>query len=343
MHADRIAAAARLSAVKHTAVLTFGLFFFLPTSTRVQMAKSIVWLASQAGRLDELAQLPLELLDRVTMQRSLYAAIVNNHAGIVRFLLQAGAAIGKNAHLLQTALHTAARHDSADALRALIEANAGLNDADADRRSAVVTAVEHGATACLRVLLLAKAALETTNQHNYSPVCAAARNGDVSMLHLLLQHKASMDMRGPIASAARNGHVGAVHVLFLAKADIDSTDYHGCTPLIAAARSGHVAVMLLLLQAKADAMHCIHISDWSALSSAASAGHTAAVRCLLQHAPALAAVVTREWVWTAGGSVPAGSTPLDIARRFQHADVVALLVAATASAACAGPRDRGDT
>ena len=124
--------------------------------------------------------------------------------------------------------------------------------------------------------------------------------------------------------------MGAVHVLLLAKADIEST-FHGYTPLYAAAARGHVAIMLLLLQAKADAMHCIHISDWSALSSAASAGHTAAVRCLLQHAPALAAVVTREWVWTAGGSVPAGSTPLDIARRLRRNDIVSLIVAATSS------------
>ena len=294
------------------------------------MANRTAWLASQAGRLDELAHLPPELFDRVTLQRTLYVAVVNNHAGIVRFILQAGAAISKNAHLLRNAVHTAARHDSADALRALVKAKAGLNDADADRRSAVVTAVEYGATSCLQIFVLAKADL-TSTQNGWTPACAAAQNGDGSMLHLLIQHKASVDMQAPIAWAAKRGHVGAVHLLLLAKADVEAPHCHNYTPLITAANHGHVDVMLLLLQAKADAITCIPITGWSALSVAACEGHAAAVRCLLQHAPALTAVASREAIRSHNGDIPAGSTPLDIARRFHRADVIALLVAATSS------------
>ena len=295
------------------------------------MANSIVWLASQAGRLDELAQLPRELFDHVTLQRSLYVAVANNHAGIVRFLLRAGVTINNNAHLLRNALHAAARYDSADVLRTLVEGKADVNNATNRTWSAVVTAVEHGATACLQVLVLAKADL-TATKDDLTPVCAAARNGDMGMLHLLLQHKASADMRKPITLAALDGQVGAVHVLLLAKANIESSSCNlDSTPLIAAANHGHVAIMLLLLQAKADAMHCWKLSGWSALSAAASAGNTAAVRCLLQHAPALATVVTREPIWRGNVKFPAGTTPLDIARRFKHADVISLLVAATSS------------
>ena len=40
-------------------------------------------------------------------------------------------------------------------------------------------------------------------------------------------------------------------------------------------------------------------------------------------------MVTREHIWRPY-DIPAGCTPLDIARRFQYADVIALLMAATA-------------
>ena len=77
---------------------------------------------------------------------------------------------------------------------------------------------------------------------------------------------------------------------------MESACWNGGPPLYEAAKYGHVNVMLFLLRAKADAMHCNSIYGWSALSVAASAGHTAAARCLLQHAPALADVATRVYV-----------------------------------------------
>ena len=306
------------------------------------MGNHAIWPLSQAGRLDELAQLPEDIFDRATLERALCVAVANDHAEIVRFLLRA--AVKADARIMRydprvcldglynsaNALHTAARHDSADALRALVEAKAGVNEVTGTW-SAVVTAAEHGATACVGVLVSAKADL-TATKDDLTPVCAAAKSGDIGMLHLLLQHKASVDRWRPITLAAHHGHTGAVHVLLLAKADIEAGRSRACTPLNAAAGRGHVNVMLLLLQAKADAMHCSQIWGWSALSFAASAGHTAAVRCLLQHAPALAAVVScQEYRY-----IPAGSTPLDIARfrqrkNVKHAATISLLVAATSS------------
>ena len=289
------------------------------------MADCTVWLASQAGRLDELAQLPTELFDRVTLERALYVAVANDHAGTVCFLLRAG-----RMSLRHAPLNIAAWNNSADAMRELVKAKADIN-CNNGIWPAVVVAVEHRATACLRVLVLAKANLAATKYNGFTPVCVAAENGDIGMLRLLLQHKASADMREPITVAARHGHVGAVHALLLANAGIESTRCHGCTPLIAASYHGHVAVMLVLLQVKADAMHCSHIAGWSALSAAAIAGHAAAVRCLLEYAPALSTVATTGMFVCERGLVCTGSTPLDIARSFRHADVISLLVAATSS------------
>ena len=260
------------------------------------MADRTVWVASQAGCLDELAQLPPEIFDRVTLERALHVAAANDHAEIVRFLLRAG--VNKNsAHLswgasVNLAARSAARHDSANALRALIKAKARVHR-DRDW-PAVVAAAEHGATARAQVLALAKADLDATRCNGLTALGAAAQNGDISMLHLLLQHKASLDMQEPITSAARNGHMGAVYALILAKADIESAQCRESPPLYAAAKYGHVGTMLLLLQAKADTRYCRSACYALSVAASANGGHTAAVRCLLQHAPDLAAMVTRE-------------------------------------------------
>ena len=322
-------AAARRSATKHNAVLAFG-FFFLPTSTRAQMVNRTVWLASQAGRLDELAQLPPAMFNRVTLERALRVAAANDHAEIVSFLLRVGVTNQDAPAMARPPLQTAARHNSADAMHVLIEAKANAN-VDTSIWPTVVVAAENGATACVQLLAVAKADLAATDCNGFTSLCAAAQRGNISMLHLLLQHKASVDMREPITVAARHGHMNAVRALILAKADINSTDVNRVTPLIAAAQAGHADVLLLLLQSKADAMNFKPIPGWSALSAAATAGHTSVVRCLLHHAPALAAVVTRAHIRNIIGKIPAGSTPLDIARIYQHADVIALLVAATSS------------
>ena len=93
------------------------------------MANRIVWLASQAGRLDELAQLPPALFDDITLIQAVYVAASNDHAGIVRFLLRAGK--NNNTHLpwntfLNMSLNFAVWYDSADTLRALVLAKADL-------------------------------------------------------------------------------------------------------------------------------------------------------------------------------------------------------------------------
>ena len=152
-------------------------FFFPPTTTRVQMAESTVWLASQAGRLDELAQLPAESFDPLTLKRALQVAAANDHAEIVSFLLRVGVTNQDAPAMARPPLQTAARHNSADAMHVLIEAKANAN-VDTSMWPAVVIAAEHGATACVRLLVLAKADLTATH-FCVPPVCAAARNGDV--------------------------------------------------------------------------------------------------------------------------------------------------------------------
>ena len=241
--------------------------------------------------------LSLENVDRQTLRAALHVAATNNHAGVVSILLRAGAHFGSSDSVLYAALH----HDSADALRTLIEAKLYVNGLNSSGRF-TVAAAGHGAMKCLRVLALDKADLSLADTAGVTPASAAAARGCVDIVHLL------------------------VH----GKADIDGADRWGHTPVFMAAYFGHMHIVHMLIQAKADATRCADYSNASPLLLAAAGGHAAGVRCLLAHAPALAAVATRRGTFYLDVEITAGSRPLDVARQFGHNDVVSLLVAAMA-------------
>ena len=153
-------------------------------------------------------------------------------------------------------------------------------------------------------------------------------------LQVLALAKADFTLTGmygpPIGAAAAQGSVDIVHFLVQANADVDA-DHLLETPVLRAARCGHAHVVHMLIQAKADATRCLKYCNASPLFVAAARGHVEVVRCLLAHVPALAAVATRQDFYITSGQILAGSTPLDVARQFRHDDVVALIVAATAT------------
>ena len=261
------------------------------------MADLSLWLASQKGRCREVEVLSTGQIYQQTLQDALHVAVVNDHADIVSILLRTGVHTDRTYNPMLASL----RLDSANALHTLIGSKASVN-----RRTfwglCTVAAAGHGAMKCLQVLVMAKADLTLADVNGRTPVMAAAAQGCVGVVHLLVQ----------------------------GKADIDAS-YNGDTPVLAAARSGHAHVVNLLIQAKADASRCTDYSNASPLLVAAAGGHAAAVRCLLAHAPALAAVATRRESYVMPMKIVAGSTPLDVARLFRHDDVVSLLVAPTAN------------
>ena len=265
------------------------------------MAKSSLWLASQAGRCREVeASLSSGSFYQGALQDALWIAAANDHAGVVDILLRAGAGFDScDNHAIP--MHTALRHDSVDALRTLVEAKAAVNSLTFSTRHTIVAAI-HGATKCLHVLILAKADVTLKDSNEQTPLVVAAVWGWVDIVHLLVQ----------------------------AKADIDAYS-DGSTAVLAAARRGNVAVVDLLIRAKADATRCNSHTTRSALWAAVAGGHAAVARCLLAHVPALAAVATQQHTFYAGKRIAAGSTPLDVALLLGHDDVVSLLVAAASN------------
>ena len=295
------------------------------------MADLRVWLASQAGRwqeLEELRVLAPELFDRNTLAQALRVAAANDHAAVVHVLIRGGASasgVGDFVLLPPTPLFAAMKHDSADAARALLETKASTDGCT------TITAAGQGAVSCLKMLVLAKADLATCDAFGCTAVSTAAHHGQIGTLRLLLQTKACVAKGAPVTAAAQCGHVDVVQLLLSAKADLEATSSDGQTPVFEAACSGHTNVIRLLLRAKADATRCTHWAGKCPLFVAAAGGHVAAVQCLLAHDPALAAAVTLKRCHILDIPVPVGSTPLDVARLIQHNEVVSILVAATAS------------
>ena len=263
------------------------------------MANRTVWLASQAGRCKDVVESAPELLDRITLLRALRVAVANDHADVVRVLLRAGANVaGGRAFCARTPLDEAAQYDSAHAMRALIEAKA-----------------------CIHV------------NGEPVPACWAAWYGSTRTMHMLLKSKAS----------------------------VDAVCWDGRTLVLLAAQNGDVGMLHMLLRAKADATLCTHEANLSPLFVVAAKGHAAAARCLLAHDRKLVAISTTAMVQYVAHSyvahsstvpthgtaqdivpdeapiyVPAGSTPLDVARIMQQDVVVSLLMAASAGQSLKG-------
>jgi beta-lactamase regulating signal transducer with metallopeptidase domain len=160
----------------------------------------------------------------------------------------------------------------------------------------------------------------------------AAENGDIGEIDDLLRAGAnvnsSIDGDGsPLIAAARTARLAVARHLLDRGADPNMGVSGDGSPLIAAAAAGALDVVSLLLE-RGAAVDQVVPGDENALIQACGEGHLEVVKLLVARG---ADVHAR--VWAQQGSRPADGewrTPLSMARRGQHAAVIALLQAAGA-------------
>ena len=163
-----------------------------------------------------------------------------------------------------------------------------------------------------------------------TPLIAAARSGNVAALELLIGAGADVN-RGvegdgsPLIAAAQAGHLDAVRLLLGRGASIDAGIPGDGNALIMAAGSGRADVVRFLLDQGAG-IETVVPGDENALIHASEAGEAAVVRLLIERGADVNARVPAqdhrgrtEW-----------RTPLSMARRGGHGDVVRILEAAGA-------------
>lgn len=166
-------------------------------------------------------------------------------------------------------------------------------------------------------LLLAHGADVNRVNSGETPLHLAAGEGQIGMVELLLSRGADVDGRSntdtPLSRAAEKGHTQVVNLLLEHKAKLNPNGTLSDAPLVRAVREGHADVASLLLAAGADTGVKSSVSRWTALHWAASGDRVDLVRLLLDKG-ADASLQSEE-----------GETPLDVAKRFGHTDVVKLL------------------
>jgi ankyrin repeat protein len=118
----------------------------------------------------------------------------------------------------------------------------------------------------------------------------------------------------PLAIAARIGSEPSVIALLEAGAnpDLATGDHWQSTPLMEAARDGHLEVASRLILAGARVNHP-DVSGGTALHWAVLAGETQYAKFLLENG---ADLTIRDWT---------GETPLELAHRINHTDLIDLL------------------
>lgn len=159
----------------------------------------------------------------------------------------------------------------------------------------------------------------------------AAASGDVSSIEQLLNAGANVNCAidgdgSPLIGAAGSGHLAAVRLLLDRGADPNMPVQGDGNPLIMAARNGHADVVALLLDRGANVNQMVP-DDENALIQASGNGHLPVVKLLVSHGADVNAGV---WVKVTRDSQGEWRSPLSMARKRGHKDVVDFLLSAGA-------------
>jgi bla regulator protein blaR1 len=196
---------------------------------------------------------------------------------------------------------------------------------------ALLKVSEVGDVPAMRSLIDKGAHADAVIEGDGSPLIAAARQGHLEAMELLIAAGAAVN-RGvsgdgnAITNAAREGHLEAVRLLLQRGADIDAGVPGDGNALIMAAGAGQLDVVRFLLDQGAG-MEVVVPGDENALIHACEGGQPAVVRLLIERGADVNARVRAE-------SGPDGRaewrTPLSMARRNHHDEVVQILLGAGA-------------
>jgi hypothetical protein len=153
----------------------------------------------------------------------------------------------------------------------------------------------------------------------------AAENGDIEGVREMLEAGANVNAvldgdGSPLIAAARRGGAEMVRFLVELGADINLGVPGDGNPLIAAAAEGHAEIVALLLDRGAH-VDTIVAGDETALIQASGEGHLAVVRLLVERGANVEfGVMVTNWL-----GEQEWRSPLAVARRAGHADIVSYL------------------
>jgi ankyrin repeat protein len=265
---------------------------------QTSMVEALLHSGANANTADEYGETPVTL------------AAANGDAVLVRRLLWAGG----NAHAArwngETALMIAAGAGSLDAVRQLVFYGADVNGAEPrGGQTALMWAAAEGHSDVVAGLVEAGATIDAASKTGFTPLVFAVIKDDVASIGTLLHAGANPNVAllsgaKPIIIAMQYRHSAAARALLEGGADIDVRDRGGNTTLHLAAQAGDMSLVRALLAKHAD-------PNARTPRSTAPAG-------------------ARGGGGLARGGTTGEQTPLMMAARGDHEDVMRALVAAGA-------------
>ncbi|VDI35789.1 Hypothetical predicted protein, partial [Mytilus galloprovincialis] len=238
------------------------------------------------------------------------------HTEIVQMLINNKADIDKCSHEGVSPLFISCQEGHTEVVQMLINNKADINKCRDTGGSPLAIACEKGHTKVVQLLINNKADITKCRDNGVSPLFIACQNGHTEVVEILMNNKADINKcndteSSPLFIACQNGHTEVVEILINNKADINKCRDVGSSPLCIACQEGHTEVVHMLINNKADINKCMKAGE-SPIFIACYKGHLEIVELLLKHE----ADCNIKW---------RGLTPLDIASRENHTNVVHLL------------------
>jgi ankyrin repeat protein/Mg2+ and Co2+ transporter CorA len=255
----------------------------------------------------------------------------------VEIVLNQGANIDAANESSLPALLYAVQGGHVGTVRLLLSRGANINGTDSGKRTAVMLAASSGKLEVVKILLDRCADIGVQDKQGRSAVTHAALAGQNEILELLVQHKANINAidengRSPLLHLASDTvkppkwNKETVSIILKAGANVDNSDKdrrtaRRRTPLQWAASTGHLILVQAILNHVPPGKSRKLVNDRTsrgktALHLASQHGQPDMVRLLLNHGANIEAASEGGW------------TPLLIAAKAGHADVVEALLAA---------------
>jgi ankyrin repeat protein len=161
----------------------------------------------------------------------------------------------------RTPLSWAAANGHEGVVKTLLERGAAVDFRDTSfGRTPLSWAAANGHEAVVKILLDRGAAVNSADRGGQTPLSRAAENGHEGVVRTLLERGAAVDSIGteysetPLLWATKNGHEGVVKTLLEKGVAVDSRDKFDRTPLLCAAENGHEEIVKILLNRGAEAV-----------------------------------------------------------------------------------------
>ncbi|RYY36919.1 hypothetical protein EON62_01425, partial [archaeon] len=197
---------------------------------------------------------------------------------------------------------------------ALCEAGTPIEDSvRSAERTPLQEAIANGHGRVVRVFMRRGAAITTPNKDGTTALHWAAEAGRATILATLAAGFPKVDImdergRTPLMVAAGKSKVVVAATLLLLGADVELQDFDGRTPLFEAAECGTLDIVKFFVGAGAD-VNSSSNRGATPLHAAVRRGESTIVALLLSLGANPRAITSVEW-----NSLPAGTTPIDIAR-----------------------------